>query len=303
MITAIEVTENQTIRTVNDLVNEFGDVNVHVFTATLVATRFRRDFRRCLREIMDILRSHNNSVVILAYAHLWLNEISTPESTVISKIHADISDDDTDDEEEFGATAVQGFNSNSLGLLYNLCHWVSTLIESNCKLYIVLEHKVPKRLSTIPGLVIVEKLLFSRDGVESSLSHATLPPVSNDGLIVIGVIGTVGKTSKLRSLSNDKSVWMFSHEIVNCELGESPRIIRSLFETASGREKPSMVVLDDADLILSSSGRIMREIIEEICTCVSGDFARGYFLYSSRTRDSIPDVLLANTNQFIELDP
>ena len=301
MLTAIEVTENQTIRVVTELVRKFNDKKVLLYTANAVSNRFNNDLHRCLREIMDIVCNRDDSVLILAYTHLWLadsHHLGGAEETSHDPTGLDT---DTDDEDELDAAAVQGFNSDSFGLLYNLCHWIATRTDSKHKVYIVFEHKVPKRLETITGMILDEKMLSSGDVVET-LTHATLPSVSYDRLTVVGVIGSVGKTSYLRSLSNEKSVWMYSHEIVNCELGESPRIVRSIFQTASGREKPSLVLLDDADLIMSSSGRIMREIIEEICACVSGEFSCGYFVYSSRSRKNIPDVLLANTNHFIDLD-
>ena len=187
-------------------------------------------------------------------------------------------------------------------MLYALCHWYASHELSTNRLYLVFEHGIPRALQRIPKLVIQESFLISPPISETNQALSSLQPLMTDKLVVVGVIGQRGKTSTLRSFSNPKSVWMYCHEIVNCELGESPRIVRSLFETASGRQTPSMVLLDDADLILSTSGRIMREIVEEICSCTSGGFSRGYFVYSALTRKDVPDVLLANTNQFIDLD-
>jgi len=301
MITAVTVKENQTVQVVETLKSLHKDEPVFRWTTGLLAGRYGGDVQRCIRDIMTILQQPGSCVSVFAYCHVWLshNERQQERNNLNNP---DDSDGDSDADDEAGQHSTGGFNSDAVGLLYALCHWYTSMGISDNRLYLVFERGVPKRLKNLPGFIVDDKFLVSQQSPETTEAFSNLPPPLPDKLLVLGVIGSRGKTSALRSFANPKSVWMYCHEIVNCELGESPRIVRSLFETASSRQTPSVVIMDDADLILSTPGRIMREIVDEICACVSNDFIRGYFLYSAQAREGVPEVLLANTNQFIDLD-
>ena len=302
MITAIAVKENETCRIIDKLWKDSTDTTTYLWTCTIVKTHYGSDLRRCLNDIMGIMLQPGPSISILAFSHLWLsqNNIENHQATrgLSERNAADESDSDDDSE----VVRSGGFDSDASGLLYALCQWCVSHNISNNRLYMVFESGIPRALRRIPQLIIQESFFVSHQPIENAQSLSRLPPPMTDKLVVVGVIGTRVKTSTLRSLANPKSVWMYCHEIVNCELGESPRVVRSLFETASSRQTPSMVLMDDADLILSTSGRIMREIVEEICACTSSEFTRGYFIYSALSREGVPEVLLANTNQFIDLE-
>jgi hypothetical protein len=301
MITAVAVKENQTVQVVETLKSLHNEKPVFLWTTGVLSGRYGGDVHRCIRDIMTILQQPGSSISVFAYCHVWLthNELRQERNNLNA---SDNSDEDSDADYEARQSSTGRFNSDAVGLLYALCHWYTSMGISDNRLYIVFESGVPKRLKNLPGLIMDDKFLVSQHSPETTEAFSNLPSPLPDKLLVVGVIGSRGKTTTLRSFANPKSVWMYCHEIVNCELGESPRIVRSLFETASSRQSPSIVIMDDADLILSTPGRIMREIVDEICACVSNDFIRGYFLYSARARESVPEVLLANTNQFIDLD-
>lgn len=90
---------------------------------------------------------------------------------------------------------------------------------------------------------------------------------------------------------------MMAHEIVNCELGESGHIVRSLFGKASSN-RPGLVLMDDADLILNSAGRIMKEIVEEIGACIDEFGPSVKFIFSFE--NSIDDFLFRKIDSLID---
>ena len=155
---------------------------------------------------------------------------------------------------------------------------------------------MPKNLMS-RNVVIIDNFLASTH-IPASETVTVLGEVLDASNRVACIIGDSGKTRALQSIC-PKAVWMYTQEIVNCELGESNRIVRSLFITASSR-RPSILILDDADKVLSTSGRIMKEIVEEIAACI-GEFSNVFFVYSSLNKLGIPEIILHKTNRFIQL--
>ena len=80
-----------------------------------------------------------------------------------------------------------------------------------------------------------------------------------------------GKTTKLRSLQSEfpetHATWLSPSEIIHGELGASQAAIRQTFHHARSHA-PFLVILDDADLLFKSTGRISRDLLHEMCSCI-----------------------------------
>ena len=80
-----------------------------------------------------------------------------------------------------------------------------------------------------------------------------------------------GKTSKLRALKSEfpetHAFWISPCEIIHGELGASQATVRQIFHNARSHS-PGLVILDDADLLFKSTGRISKDILHELCSCI-----------------------------------
>ena len=307
MIRVLEIKENESFEIVKLITRSSGEARSRIFTRTALALSYCDDLGRCISDIMDLVRSRNPNWVVLINPQSWMIPMDSNGIPNSSSDPQSIDESDNDSNDDDASDPMQRHDgSNSVNLLYTLCHWISSVTNPETPVYIVTESRLSKRFFSLPAVIKYDIRCFSdKQQVAASnvLVDPRLPASSQTKLMVVGIVGKAGKTITLHQLANPQTMWMYCHEIVNCELGESPRVIRSIFETASRRETPFTVFMDDADLILSTSGRIMREIVEEICACVSAtEFSGGYFIYSSRSKQSVPDVLIASTDHFIELD-
>lgn len=268
---------------------------IRLFTASSVVRDYKSDVRSVLRSIMSKCASDSGLTYVFMNTHLWL------APGVESDSHRATADPDQDDSEDEDGGVGPASNS-SINLVLSLSLWFISTQPAN-RLVVLFESQIPSRLR-LPGIVIDRMYLASsvrEPSTSSPIAVAGQDPISFPLTQVVGIFGPSksGKTTLLKSLPAT-SVWMYTHEIVHCELGESTRIVRDIFSRASGRS-PSIVVLDDADLVLSTSGRIMREIVEELGGCL-GDFPRVGFVYTARDKAGVPEIILARTSREIKLN-
>jgi hypothetical protein len=266
---------------------------IRLFTASSVVRDCKSDVRAVLRSIMSKCASDSGFTYVLMNTHLWL--VPGVESDT-HRGAADLDQDDSEDEDG----GVGSTSNPSINLVLSLSLWFISTQRAN-RLVVLFESQIPSRLRA-PG-IITDRVYLASSVRESSspIAVAGQDPLAFPLTQVVGIFGPSksGKTAFLKSLPAT-SVWMYTHEILHCELGESTRIVRDIFSRASGRS-PSIVVLDDADLVLSTSGRIMREIVEELGGCL-GDFPRVGFVYTARDKSGVPEIILARTSREIKLN-
>jgi len=310
VVTLIEVKETECGLALKKLQQDHPEIpsNLMALTLSKFIEEFDGDIHLFLRKTMSKLKSSpTKHKLVLINTHLWFRE-AIAEPTEVAFLE---NSDDSDDEADHQAVMGRMGNDSSNGLLYSFLNWYVTRKHD---IYVIFEHGIPKMLRSIPGVVINSNLLTGYQHHDTS-SEALCVNVNGEKytctatspLSVIGVMGSSGsgKTRILKEIANEIGVdcvsWIYCHEIVDCELGQSTRIVRGLFRTASSRSKPSVVILDNADLILNTSGRIMKEITEEIGVCIS-EFSSGFFIYSAVSEKFVPNFIRGKTTTFIHLD-
>lgn len=270
----------------------------YLYDSTTSALKHRGDVRAILREIMNRSNEESGVNFVLLNTHLWFVHTGSSYSYTGATGDENESGDSDDDEDR---TTRQMVSVSSLNLVLALSRWfVSNSVRNN--LFVLFEHQVPK-YALFPGVTYLAD--FLRPASTQALAKEFSFPIG-DRIVtfpndqVVGIFGPCG-SGKTKTLFSLPAVWMRVHEIVHCELGESPRLVREFFLRASGK-RPSILVLDDADLVLSTSGRIMREIVEEIGTCL-GDFPQVALVFSARSKNGcgLPSIILSRCSVVIEL--
>jgi hypothetical protein len=305
-ITLFEVKESEISILLQRIRGEGNSSSQVVSSFSSFVADYAGDIHAFLRMILTKLKSDSPQLsLIFLNTHLWFRES-------LSDDHAGLAPHDEDDSDDDGGGDM-GLNKteSNLGLLYRFLKWCNNSgAAERHEVSVVFEHAVPKWFKQIRGVLVNSSSLgtlpLKRESDPMSIEIFTNRydcSLERDGLTVIGLVGSSGsgRTYTLQSIAKQhKCVWMHCHEIVDCELGQSTRIVRSLFRTASSKSTPSVVLLDNADLILNTTGRIMKEITEEIGVCVS-EFSRGFFVYTSTSESGIPEYIRGKTAVIIRL--
>ena len=253
--------------------------------------RFSGDPKILIREMMRYVRRGKRLEIIFINPFQW-EEVSHGEARDgdHSADDSDVSDDDS------------GRLRSASNLLYSFVFWFTNHSEASVHGLSIISHGPrPKQLT---GIVVNSSRIQSsmvKSSTEDIRARDLLISKDNGCICVRGSVGS-GRTSLLFELSRKfPSVWVYTHEIVNCELGESSLIIRRLFSKASSDGPPSCVLMDDADLILNTSGRIMKEITEELGSCISEFSPKVKFFFAMDKDSKIDDFIWSKVDRFIDL--
>lgn len=228
-------------------------------------TRHEGKQSRIINEILSAMKSDSKLDLILWNSHLWLDVTSSSRI-----LNGSVEDSEGSDSEGEGAVRVK---SDSVDLMFSILCWFRVIsARHDVRLYLVSDFTAPRKLKTL-NINVVSDFLISKEHSDSPTRHAILlgEDISTRRCVCLRGGAGSGKSSALYGLAcslNDKIVWLRTHEIINGELGETGRIIRESFLRASGY-RPSVVLMDDADLCLNTSGMIVKECVEEISYCLS----------------------------------
>ena len=232
-----------------------------------LCSRFDGDMRKLLNELMFDVKSGKSGDLILWNPHMWMELEEDPPGNQRSMA----TDDHDSDSEDEGNPSMR---PASTSLLYAIMNWLRVFRgDSPMRLVIVSDFPPARKLKELGIEVVVDFFQKLRSADVRSATQLLVSGHNITGKKCVCIQGHAGsgKSQALRRLSesvDSKVVWLRTHEIINCELGETGRIIRDLFLRASGY-RPSLVLMDDADLCLNTSGKIVKECIEEISICVS----------------------------------
>lgn len=253
---------------------------------------------RLLNDFMRLVTESKSESIILFDPFSWM----TYEGSGSGLAHEEFPDsDDSDDDGDYNAANSDGGKGRSNDLVFAVISWFRAHSQDKTnRLLLFSTTKLPKRFADL-GLRAIDHPvqhdhLQNDRGTSLNVHHKSIQPESR----CIGLRGLAGSgrtTALLRLAEEHEVIWMMVHEIVNCELGESGHIVRSLFAKASGN-RPGLLVMDDADLILSSSGRIMKEIIEEIGSCMDEYGTSVKFIFSFE--NSVDDFLFSKIDTLID---
>jgi len=242
------------------------------------------------RRIMAIVRSDPCINIFLLNPFQWNSD---SESTIGSN---NSSQSDSEDE-DIGNL----FSKKSHDLLLSLVSWfVVHSRRGSQQLIIMSSQQVPRSILLGACLEIFEPMRSGESSETPMVIGMQTVPAESGCILVRGPLGS-GKTGVLFELEKSHTVVrLLTHEIINCELGESGQIIRRAFRRASSSQS-GVVVMDDADLILNTSGRIVKEVIEEIGACIT-EFGPGTkFVFSMDESGHIDDFILGKVDFTIDL--
>ena len=294
-----EYKEDDTVRTLEKVIQQSSDY--HVFNLYHLMITFHGDQRRILRAIMDAVKSSGPVTIILQRPGSWLGGSGAIRKDAITGKQSD--SDDSEDDLPGGSSSTTGAPKSG-DLLYAILSWFRVYGRgTEHRVYVLFESKVPRRIRSL-GVTIRDDFL----------NEGTTPTTASSDIILIGTHSVSlssrcvciqgpsgsGKSSLLASLATNmvnKVVWLYTHEVVNCELGESSRIVRAAFDKAS-TFRPSIVLMDDADMTLNSSGKIVKELVEEIGNSIS-EMMGVCFVFA--TTDPVPDFIASKVDRYIHL--
>jgi hypothetical protein len=246
------------------------------------------DIRKHILALLQSWKSMKDSDFFLLNPEIWLRTKRDLEHS---------AGRDEDDESDNETSPVPRHSSPNI--FYALLNWISVHKNLNGNdLYIMSEYPL--------------KPYFSKDSVQILAQSNSFDTPENRGIyirneIISGHCVCVrgrpqsGKTSSLFSIAQSyekEAVWLLPHEIVHCELGETSRLIRARFSKAAGN-RPSLVLMDDMDLTLNTSGKIIRECIEEIGNCVS-EYSSVVFVFS--LTEDVDPFIMKKVDRFIDLN-
>jgi hypothetical protein len=260
-----------------------------IFTILELYLKFSGRQDHLFREVMRLARDVKGSQTILMNPFGW-NEVVTSAT----ELKIDL-EEDSDNENSAGASKGQ-----TIQLVDSLISWYQIHSRHSSSSLTIVTSSVPPIFARMLSAVSNGSEPIASSGANESETGITLArftiPKSSSCVCVRGDLGS-GRTRSLHDLATRFHVeWLRVHEIVNCELGESGLTIRRHFTKASGY-RPSIVVMDDADLIFGTSGRIMREIIEEIGCCIS-EFAPGVKMIIAVEREAKLDHFIGSKIDF-----
>ena len=257
---------------------------------------FHREFggRRELfcKSIMFAVLSNPIAEIVLINPFDWRSESDGDLQS------SDGADSDSDAEDSSFSTSRR-----TADLLLSLISWF--VVHSNPgsqRLTLICSQQVPRYLLQHPRVQVTDALRSpSSEPASAVITVGSKTVPGNCGCILIrGPVGS-GKTQALFDIDRTHKVsWLYVHEIVNCELGESGQIIRRAFSAASS-SRSGIVVMDDADLILNTSGRIMKEVVEEISACISEFAPRTKFIFSMDSGGKVDEIIFSKVDFTIDL--
>lgn len=276
------------------------DSNLKIFNQTILSLVYGGNLNTMISNIMKLFKSQGTDSVALIKPFEWI--MFEEESSLGPESGRTVEESEDSDSESDSGT--RGAQLKSLRYVFPLLSWfLSSRRENKQRMILISEGSFPSHLLKLDVDLIVDFFSESRSidkkQLELRIGPASLEPSSR--CICIQGGASSGKSSALFSLDesvSNQAVWLLPHEIVNCELGESPRLVRALFQQASGREF-SFILMDDADLLLATSGRIVKEIIEEIGSCIS-EFRSVRFVFSVGF-GAVDSFIMSKVDQFIDL--
>ena len=255
---------------------------------------FHGDQRRILRAIMDAVKSIGPVTIILQRPESWLGGSGAIRKDATTGKQSD--SDESEDDQPGGSSSTTGAPKSG-DLLYAILSWFRVYGRgTEHRVYVLFESKVPRRIRSLGVTPGTAPTTASSDIISIGTHSVSL---SSRCVCIQGPSGS-GKSTLLASLARNmgnKVVWLYTHEIVNCELGESSRIVRAAFNKAS-TFRPSIVLMDDAGMTLNSSGKIVKEIVEEIGNCIS-EMMGVCFVFA--TTDPVPDFIASKVDRYIHL--
>jgi hypothetical protein len=249
-----------------------GEDRCKLFGLCTFHHQYRSDPSRLISSLMGIVTGRDERQIVLLDPFKWLKlDTESGFGYMATSIESDESDNEAED-------VAWSQHSVATDLLFSFVSWF--LNHSNrdlCELLIVSPSPLPRRYLALP-IERIEPSVVDLPSHDIQVCFGSTVVSTTSRCICLR--GNHGKTSTLFEIeSRYKCVWLQTQEIVNCELGESGRIIRSLFTKAS-MNRPGIVLMDDADLTLNTSGRIIKEIIEEIGSCIDDFGPSVKFIFS-----------------------
>ena len=127
---------------------------------------------------------------------------------------------------------------------------------------------------------------------------------------IIAIIGASksGKSITLYTLlhaatsANVPTETLYSENLIHCELGESVKTVHRIFHNNRRLGSTSRLILfDDLDIVLNTSGKIISEIVEEMGSFLGVADGGYWFVYTARTKASIPDIIRLKRDFFIDI--
>jgi hypothetical protein len=269
-----------------------------VFNHSIFLLTFEGNPSRLISEIMRLCSSRKSETIVLLNPFDWLfdtEEAGGPRGALAGNEESEDSDCDE-------ASTGRVMHRKSLEYVFPLLSWFQAL-DSGVRhaLILIVEGVIPVQLSRLN--IKVEDNFFKEPELQEfpvEVGGVSIRPESRC-ICAKGGAGT-GKSEFLFGLdkmTGNQGVWIYTHEVVHCELGESPRLVRLAFEKASGR-KSGLLLLDDADLLLNSSGRIVKEIVEELGDCISEFRSSVRFVFASRS--DVDPFIMSKVDQVVFLD-
>ena len=235
-----------------------NDAQVVVVDSATFSNRFcghQRDLISFIKE------SHPNQITVIDWVCF--------EDDV--KQNDDSSDSSSDsDADQMLSSGLPGGRSTE-----SLCSWFMSRGKGTILLACV---SVPRKAEEFVDRVV-------RGRLEDPCQSATLATPKDGKRKVILFTGRF-KTTRLRSatsLNPSPIFWIYPEWVVEGALGESQKKIRTVF--ASG----DRIAFDDCDLFFACSGRIVKDILGEICSCI--DQPGGDFFLAAESLESLPSDL------------
>lgn len=272
--------------------NEFGlllrvigeNPNSSVFNLAILHTTFCGSLTNCLSVILSLMSKSSGHTVILSSPDTWMN---TPQDEIPS--FGGLVESDSDDS-DIGSSEVG--KTGWIDSLFSLVNYFRVFNKTN-KLVILFNGSIPRKLR---GVLPLPEVPATSNTCEIVLQERSFDLSSSMCICVQGSPGS-GKTSMLKKIAIP-TVWIYTHELINCELGASVGIVRQYFSKAA--KLGAAVVFDDADLTLNTSGKIVREIVEELGACLS-EFKGKVFFVFSLSLAPLDALLMSRVDQIIDL--
>lgn len=277
-----------------------------VFNQTSLLLEYEEDFSRMISMIMKLCKSEEyNSVVLMNPFEWW---ICKDASSAAPRIAGDGNEDSEDSDSELnssGSGRASSRRSSSLEYIFPLVSWFATSRDDLWpRLILAVEGVIPRELLRLDVKVVEDYFSETRAEAKEDLPMeigGTLVQATSRCICIRGS-SQCGKSRALFALDSE-AVWLRTHEIVDCQLGESPRLVRRAFQRAASGRISNLVLLDDADLLLTivGSGRVVKEIVEEIGNCISDFRSSVRFVFTVSSNSNLDAFIMSKVDQTIDL--
>lgn len=219
----------------------------------------------CLSVIISKISNAKDHTLILSSPDSWMSPVRDLAESVLK-----VAADSDSDESETDFSGGVGQSLNWVDTLFSVVNYFKIFSDSTNHLLVLFTGSIPKKLAPLFPIPV------SSVSQTLNLASQTFDMASTTCICLRGI----SKTSTLKAIASP-TVWIFPHELVSCELGESMRIVGSYFSQAA--KLGGAVVFDDADLTLNTSGRIIAEIVDEIGLCLTEYRGKVFFIFSIST--------------------